>query len=55
MDPEELIAKVKAIKQETEDASVWDDGEDAPMKRIGRIDDLAFEILNQLKVEGYEK
>lgn len=43
-----IVTQAKAIKEETMNASVWDEDDDAPMRRIGRIDDMAYEILKEL-------
>ena len=49
-----IVDLTKKIKAETMDASIWDDDENSPMMRIQRIDDLAWEILHELGVEGFE-
>lgn len=54
MDIKRIIRAAEAIKERVEAASVWDEGEDSPMRCISTIDEHIVIILHELGVPGYE-
>lgn len=47
-DIDKIKKLAEAIKERTEAASIWDDGNDSPMRVINTIDDLVIAILAEI-------
>lgn len=54
MNTEQVIEAAKKIKERVEAASIWDDGEDSPMRCINAIDEQVVIILHELNVPQEE-